>query len=81
MHALGRAGDLASIDDQIEAFVKNTEKNAAALKSAGLGATDFNLYLAHQQGIAGGPALLNADPNASAVDTIAKYYREPGDRL
>ena len=30
--ALGRAGDLASIDDQIEAFVKNTQKNAAALK-------------------------------------------------
>ena len=76
--ALGRAGDLASIDDQIEAFVKNTEKNAAALKRAGLGATDFNLYLAHQQGIAGGPALLNADPNASAVDTIAKYYPNRG---
>lgn len=36
--------------------------------------TPGELYLMHQQGIAGGPALLSADPNQPAWQAIRPYY-------
>ena len=42
---------------------RNAEDNAAYFtKSMGRAPTPAELYLMHQQGIAGGPALLKADP-------------------
>ena len=44
-------------------------------KALGRDPTPGELYLMHQQGIAGGPALLGADPNTPAWQVIRPYYK------
>ena len=44
-------------------------------KALGRDPTPGELYLMHQQGIAGGPALLGADPNTPAWRVIRPYYK------
>jgi hypothetical protein len=44
-------------------------------KALGRPPTPGELYLTHQQGIAGGPALLTADPSQPAWQTIRPFYR------
>lgn len=44
-------------------------------KALGRAPTPGEMYLAHQQGVAGGPALLTADPGTPAWQAIRPYYR------
>lgn len=68
-------------DQQIAAALKLKQQNAQALTGADLPATDANLYLLHQQGAAGGRALLTAAPQASAVDALTPTYQTHGRTL
>lgn len=38
----------------------------------------WEVYLAHQQGVTGAAALLGANPDASAVQTLAPFYKDGG---
>jgi hypothetical protein len=39
--------------------------------------TNGEMYLTHQQGVAGGPALLSADANEPAWKVVSPFYRHP----
>ncbi|HEX3522867.1 MAG TPA: hypothetical protein VHT52_12355 [Stellaceae bacterium] len=58
-----------------------TNENTQILRRAlGRDPTPGELYLTHQQGQAGGPALIRAaqnNPNMPAYQAIAQYYRSP----
>ena len=34
-------------------------------------------YILYNQGPSGGPALLKADPNSNAIQTISRFYTDP----
>jgi len=56
---------------QIDAGLASYAKGARVLPGVlGRRPTASELYIYHQQGAAGGPALLSADRNASAIDTL-----------
>lgn len=60
---------------QAQAVQGLAQDNAAAFqKSMGRAPTPAELYLAHQQGAAGAPALLKADPSSPAWQAIRPYY-------
>ena len=60
---------------QIQLGVKLTAQNRATLKASfGREPTGGELYLAHQQGIGGARALLNAGPGMSAIDALVPAY-------
>lgn len=62
-------------DVQRAAIARHTEANAAALRrTLGREPTQGELYLTHQQGVAGGPALLSADPTVPAWQAIRPFY-------
>lgn len=50
----------------------------AAAKALGRTPEAWEVYLTHQQGVAGGPALLAADADAKAVDVLKPFYKGGG---
>jgi hypothetical protein len=65
---------------QARAVAAEYARNHSILSNAlGREPTFAEHYLTHQQGQAGGPALLTGDPNAPAWQTIRKFY--PSDRV
>lgn len=50
----------------------------AAAKALGRAPEAWEVYLTHQQGVAGGPALLAADADAKAVDVLRPFYKGGG---
>jgi hypothetical protein len=67
----GTPQDRLDANRQIELGVALTKKNSAALaKDLGRQPQAWEIYLAHQQGIAGATALLHADPNANAAAVL-----------
>ena len=60
---------------QITTGVKNLAASSATANDAvGGNAAPWQIYLVHQQGAAGGPALLKADPGESAVAALTQAY-------
>lgn len=61
---------------QSAAVQREAADHAAVLRKAlGRDPTPGEQYLTHQQGIAGGPALLNADPSMPAWQAIRPFYK------
>ena len=61
---------------QLIGLQRDTAKNTNILnRTLGRQPTPAELYLMHQQGVAGGPALLTANPNMPAWQAIRRYYR------
>lgn len=61
---------------QAQAVMQEAQRHAQVLgKVLGRAPTPGELYLSHQQGIAGGPALLTADPNQPAWQAIRPFYK------
>ncbi len=77
-HTAGTWADLGGTDQdrldagrQVQLGVALAKQNTAALaKDLGRQPQPWQVYLAHQQGIAGATALLHADPNASAAGVL-----------
>ena len=64
-----------SRDAQASAVTQEAEANSAALRKVlGRDPTPAELYLAHQQGLAGAKAHLTADPDTPAWQAIRPYY-------
>lgn len=72
-------GDINSPVDQAQAAQLLLNQNRAALQKAGLPPSTENLQLLHQQGAAGGIALLT-HPNDNAVQTLVNggFYKSAG---
>lgn len=69
-------GDINNPQDQLVAFKNETAHNTQQLQAANLPASAANLYLLHQQGTAGGLAILqNPDQNAVQTLTNAGFYK------
>lgn len=63
-------------DQQTAALAKErADHHARLVKALGRAPTPSELYLTHQQGPAGGPALLAGDPNEPAWKAIRPYYK------
>jgi len=72
----GTATDRGDIGRQVQLGVKNLADSQGIANSAlRRPAEPWEAYLVHQQGAAGGPALLTADPGANAVDVLAPAYK------
>lgn len=72
-------GDYESAMDQTKAAFNLYRQNRAALTAVlGREPTTMELYMAHQQGIAGMKALLEAPPDVSAVAALTPAYRAHG---
>lgn len=67
-------GDINSVEGQTQAAISLDNQNRTALQKAGVQPTDANAYIMHQQGPAGGLALLSAPQGASAVSVLAPAY-------
>jgi hypothetical protein len=68
----GERGDTAA---QVRVGVASIPKSMAVATSAlGRPAQDWEGYMVHQQGAAGGPALLTAAPTTNVVDALAPAY-------
>lgn len=59
---------------QQQALGMEMKELSHALSSRGIDITPANLYLAHQQGIGGGPALLQAHPDMPAWQAVRPFY-------
>lgn len=71
----GTADDRTDIDQQIKLGIQRIKKNTDGLReSLGREPSGAEVYLAHQQGLAGAKALLNAPADVSAVDAISRFY-------
>lgn len=66
-------GDLSAQADVGVGFLASAQK--AASDALGRKAEGWETYLAHQQGRAGGPALLKADPDENAIDALTPAYK------
>ena len=64
-----------------EMTAQYAKNNAKGLESAGLQATDGNVYLAHFAGLGGAKALLKANPNASAESILGKDAADNNGKL
>lgn len=64
-----------------EMTAQYAKNNAKGLESAGLQATDGNVYLAHFAGLGGAKALLKANPNASAESILGKDAADKNGKL
>jgi len=74
----GRGQDVLDPHANVDAGARYIKDNMATLRTKlGREPADWEVYLAHQQGRAGAPALL-ANPNARAVDVLSQFYRKPG---
>lgn len=71
----GTDADRSDVGRQIELGVGSLKATGAALaRDLGRTAAPWEVYLTHQQGAAGGPALLKADANAPAVAVLRPFY-------
>lgn len=66
--------DIHDTDQQTAAALRGAQQNSRLLTQAGVPVTDGNLYLMHQQGPAGGRALLTAAPETNAIQALAPAY-------
>ena len=64
-----------------EMTAQYAKNNAKGLESAGLQASDGNVYLAHFAGLGGAKALLKANPNASAESILGKDAADKNGKL
>jgi hypothetical protein len=72
----GTDANRGDVDKQIELGVKSIKDNRDALRvTLGQDPSPSQLYLAHQQGIAGARALITAAPGDSAVSVLTKVYK------
>jgi hypothetical protein len=70
------AGNRDDPQAQADALQRELEHHTPILTEAlGREPEDWEKYLMHQQGIAGGPALLTADPDTPAWQVILPYYQ------
>lgn len=67
-------GDINSVADQTKAALALARRDRAKLQEMGVPVTDANLYIMHQQGPGGGPALLTAPPEVNAVAALTPAY-------
>lgn len=67
-------GNLGDVGDQTRAALELSRRDRRKLEELGVPVTGANLYIMHQQGAGGGPALLTAPPDASAVAVLAPLY-------
>jgi hypothetical protein len=67
-------GNINDPGDQVRAALALARKNAPALQQMGVPADAANLYIMHQQGPAGGRALLTAPPEVNAITALAPAY-------
>jgi hypothetical protein len=69
-------GTRGNVADEAQAGVNNL-KRIQPIADAAVGGTaaPWQVYLVHQQGDAGGTALLKADPNMTAVDALTPAYK------
>lgn len=71
--------DWRNVAQQNTALQSETEENYDPLSNAlGRAPTEGELYLTHQQGAKGGPALLGAPPDTPAWQTIRQHYDSDG---
>ena len=71
----GTAGNRGDVPTQIKIGVANLAHSQQVVSSAlGQPAQDWQTYMVHQQGDAGGAALLTAYPNAPAVEALTPAY-------
>src|SRR5215475_4075928 len=72
-----KCGDMRKIQIQIDCGLKYLAhaQNVTA-QALGRPPEDWETYMTHQQGEAGGPALMKAPPAAKAVDVVAPFYRD-----
>jgi hypothetical protein len=71
--------DWRNVAQQNSALQMETEENYARLSSTlGRTPTEGELYLTHQQGPSGGPALLTAPADTPAWQAIRQYYDSDG---
>jgi hypothetical protein len=89
---VGKRGDIgqtgkpaANIQEQAQHLVQEQQTAQAAADAAvGGKAENWQMYTVYQQGVGGGVAMLKAlqtNPNASAVQTVAPYYKNPQEAL
>lgn len=75
----GTDADRGNVDKQVELGVRLIKQNREGLRTAlGREPTPAEIYLAHQQGLAGAKALLSAGAGVSAIDALVPAYE--GDR-
>jgi hypothetical protein len=75
----GKSRRGASLSDEIWAGIATLKRRTDGLRrKLGRDPAPWEVYLAHQQGPSGGPALLSADPNSSAIDAISRFYKTRG---
>ena len=67
-------GDINSVADQTKAALALAQRDRAKLQQMGVPVTDANLYIMHQQGAGGGPALLTAPPEVNAIAALTPAY-------
>lgn len=75
--ALGRAGEIDNPQDQVRGALNLQRADKVALQHAGVAPTPANAYILHQQGTAGGLALLTAPQEVGAVAAVTPAYRNP----
>ena len=70
-------GDMSDVNIQIDRGLKYlAHDQQIAAQALGRTPEDWEVYMVHQQGDAGGPALMKAAPDAKAVDVVAPFYRD-----
>jgi hypothetical protein len=67
-------GDINSVEDQTKAALALQSRDRRLLQSKSVDASDANTYIMHQQGPAGGLALLTAPPEIGAVAALTPVY-------
>lgn len=70
--------DINDTGQQTQKALQLARNNQATLTQAGVDPSGANLYLMHQQGPAGGLALLRAPPETSAVAALTPAYETNG---
>jgi hypothetical protein len=74
-HDMG-GGDMSNVNIQIDRGLKYlAHDQQIATQALGRPPEDWETYMVHQQGDAGGPALMKAAPGAKAVDVVAPFYK------
>lgn len=79
---IGQTGKGGDIGQQAQNMVVELKKSqGVAAKVVGGEPEAWQTYLCYQQGIGGGPALLNSHPDAKAVNVLKGLYKNPKDAL
>lgn len=72
--AAAGGGDIHSVADQTKAALTTARQYRAMLQGKSLPTDDASVYILHQQGPAGGMALLSAPPEINAISALAPAY-------